>query len=184
MDAFDTLLSRASISKLGRPIPDDATLDRILATAMRAPDHGRLRPWRFLVISGDGLARLADAGAASRARRAPAPDEGELEKIREKLTRAPMAIVLGGKIVAGHKIPEIEQELAVGAAAMNLLNALHAAGFAGKWVTGAHTYDPDFARALGFAEDERLYGMIMAGTARAEETPERADARAVTRHWR
>ena len=183
MESLDTLLTRASSSRLGLPIPDADALRDILAAAVRAPDHGRLVPWRFLVVQGEGLARLAQAGAASLRRRQPEAAEPELARAREKLTRAPLVIVLGGRMLVGHKISVFEQQLAVAAGAMNVLNALHALGFGAKWVTGANVDDPDFARDLGFGEDEQLFGMIMAGTSDRLEAPPRPDAASLTRHW-
>ena len=172
MNALDVLLTRASSSRLAPPVPGGEGLDRILAAAAHAPDHGGLRPWRLLVISGEaGLARLADAGEASLNRREPNAGAEARARIREKLTRAPMAIVLGGHIVAGHKIPEEEQVLAVGAAGMNILNALHALGFAGKWVTGVHCADPGFAHDLGYEAGDRLFGLLMVGTGENGRAP-------------
>ncbi len=183
MEPLDTLLTRASSSKLGLPIPDADAVQNILATAVRAPDHGRLVPWRFLVVQGEGLARLAEAGAASLRRREPDAGEPELARAREKLTRAPLVIVLGGHIRHDHKISAFEQQLAVAAGAMNVLNALHALGFGAKWVTGANVDDPDFARDLGFGDGEQLFGMIMAGTPDRIEAPARPDAASLTRFW-
>lgn len=184
MNAIDTLLTRASTSRLGTPIPNPEALQSILQAALRAPDHGALRPWRFLVIEGDGLARLADIGAQTLKRRDPDASDSDLDRAREKLTRAPMAIAIGARIDPDHKkIPEVEQILSVGAAAMNLLNALHALGFAGKWVTGPNPYDPFFAKALGFEPPERCYGMIMVGTPDREEQPPSHDLGEFVRHW-
>ena len=184
MNALDTLLTRTSSSRLAAPVPQGETLDRILAAAAHAPDHGGLRPWRLLVISGEaGLSRLAGAGEASLRRREPDADPDQLARARDKLTRAPMVIVLGGRIVAGHKIPQEEQILAIGAAGMNLLNALHAAGFAGKWVTGAHCADPDFARDLGYDPDERLFGLLMIGTGAAGHAGGERAVADLVRRW-
>ena len=183
MDTLDTLLSRASSSRLGLPIPDAPAIAQILAAALRAPDHGRLIPWRFLVVQGEGLARLAEAGAAALRRRDPAAAEAELDRAREKLTRAPLVIVLGGRMIVGHKIPVFEQQLAIAAGAMNVLNALHATGFAGKWVTGPNVDDAAFAQALGFGEDEQLFGMIMAGTPDRIEAPARPEVAPLARFW-
>ena len=141
-------------------------------------------PWRFLVVQGEGLGRLADAGVASLRRREPDATGPDLARAREKLTRAPLVIALGGHLQVGHKIPVVEQHLAIGAGAMNVLNALHALGYTGKWVTGANIADPLFARDLGFAEGDELFGLIMAGTPDRAETPARPDATALTRHWR
>ncbi len=184
MSALKSLLTRASHSRLRPPIPTREQLDHILQAAMRAPDHGALRPWRFLVIEGEGLGRLADLGAAALKRRQADATEADLHRARDKLLRAPMVIVLGGRIEPAHpKIPEIEQILSVGAAGMNLLNALHALDFAGKWVTGANAYDPDFAGGLGFRSPERCFGMFMVGTPEGEQPPRLHDLDAYVRHW-
>ena len=184
MTAIKTLLTRASTSKLAHPVPTRDQLDHILHAAMRAPDHGALRPWRFLVIEGDGLARLADLGAAALRRREPGATDADLDRAREKLSRAPMVVALGGRIDAAHpKIPEVEQILSIGAAGMNLLNALHALDFAGKWVTGPNAYDPFFAEGLGFSPPERCFGMFMVGTSEREEQRPIHDLDAFVRRW-
>src|SRR5580692_10372801 len=155
---IQTLLTRASIKGLGEPGPGDAELRTIFEAAVRAPDHGKLRPWRFFVVRGDARRRLSDLFAAGVKRREPGAAEGLIEKEREKPLRAPVTIAVVAKIVAGHKIPEIEQILSVGAAAMNILNAVHALGFAAKWVTGANCYDTEFQRAFGLDSADRLIG--------------------------
>ncbi len=184
MTAIKTLLTRASSSKLVPPTPAREALDHIFQAAIRAPDHGALRPWRFLVIEGAGLARLAELGAAALARRAPESTAADLDRAREKLTRAPMVIALGGRIDPHHpKVPEVEQVLAVGAAGMNLLNALHALNFAGKWVTGPNAYDTFFAEGLGFHSPERCFGLVMVGTPEREERPPVHDVTQFVRRW-
>ncbi len=183
MHAIDALLSRASVSRLDPPVPTGEDLDRILAAVSRAPDHGALTPWRLLVVTGQGLSLLADAGAASLRRRDPEVAARDLDRAREKLTRAPMVIALAGRITPDHKVPEIEQLLSVGAAGMNLLNALHALGYAGKWVTGASSHDPAFARDLGFADGERLCGLFMVGTAASTEDRAEPGAAPFVRYW-
>ena len=183
MSAIKTLLSRASTSRLAHPVPSREQLDHILQAAMRAPDHGALRPWRFLVVQAEGLARLADLGAAALRRREPAATDADLDRAREKLTRAPMVIALGGHIEPDHKIPEVEQILSVGAAGMNLLNALHALDFAGKWVTGPNVYDPFFAEGLGFHPPQRCFGMFMIGTSEREEQPRIHELAEFVRRW-
>ncbi len=184
MNAIDTLLSRASSSRLTPPVPAGHALEQVLASVGRAPDHGALRPWRLLVIDGPAaLARLADAGARALRRREPEASEADVARQREKLTRAPMVIVLGARVAPHAKIPEGEQLLSVGAAGMNLLNALHALGFAGKWVTGPNCEDDGFRADLGFAADERVYGLIMAGTADAAASPKPAALDGLVRRW-
>jgi nitroreductase len=152
------------VGLLGEPGPGDADLRLIFQAAVRAPDHGRLRPWRLLVGRGAARARLSELFASAARRRDPSLSEAQIEKERGKPFRAPLTIVVAAKIVPGHKVPEIEQVLSAGAAAMNILNAVHALGFGAKWVTGANCYDPEFRAAMGLDESFRLIGFIHAGT--------------------
>jgi nitroreductase len=149
---------------LEEPGPGDAELRLIFEAAVRAPDHGRLRPWRFLVVRGAARERLSELFASAARRRDPSLSDAQIEKERGKPLRAPLTIVVAAKIVPGHKVPEIEQVLSAGAAAMNILNAVHALGFGAKWVTGANCYDPEFRAALGLDESCRLIGFIQVGT--------------------
>jgi nitroreductase len=152
------------VNSLGEPGPGDADLRLIFEAAVRAPDHGRLRPWRFFVVRGEARGRLSELFAAAARRRDPSLSEAQLEKERSKPFRAPVTIIVAARIVSGHKIPEIEQVLSAGAAAMNILNAVHALGFGAKWVTGANCYDPEFRAAMGLDESYRLIGFIHIGT--------------------
>src|SRR5579872_6917996 len=122
-------MSRASVKLLGEPGPSDADLHLIFEAAVRAPDHGKLRPWRFFVIRGAAREELSEMFAAGVRRREPGATEAQIEKEREKPLRAPLMIAIVAKIVPGHKIPPIEQTLSAGAAAMNILNAVHSLGF-------------------------------------------------------
>lgn len=170
MTPMQMLLDRSSTSALREPAPEGAVLDRILETALRAPDHGRLSPWRFVLIRGEARERLADlfeAGVRAREPDAPPPF---IEKQRNKALRPPLIIAIGAHLRPEHKIPLVEQLLTVGAGAMNLLNAIHAEGYAAIWVSGANAYDPAVASALGFHEPDRLFGFLFVGTA---EQPER-----------
>jgi hypothetical protein len=146
---LDALLSRVSVKALGDPGPDDADLRLIFEAAVCAPDHGRLRPWRFFVVRGEARERLSELFVTAARRRDPSISEVQLEKERGKPLRAPLTIVVVAKTVPGHKIPEIEQVLSAAAAAMNILNAVHALGFGAQWVTGANCYDPGFRAAIG-----------------------------------
>ena len=158
------LLSRVSVKTLGDPGPDDATLRLIFEAAVCAPDHGRLRPWRFFVVRGEARERLSELFETAARRRNPSIPGAQLEKERGKPLRAPVTVVVVAKIVPGHKIPEIEQVLSAAAAAMNILNAVHALGFGAQWVTGENCYDPGFREAMGLDETDRLIGFIHAGT--------------------
>jgi nitroreductase len=181
---IDSLLSRASVKVLADPGPSDEELRTIFEAAVRAPDHGKLRPWRFFVIRGRARQRLSDLFAEGVKRREPGANEATIEKEREKPLRAPLTIAIAAKTVAGHKVPEIEQTLAAAAAAMNILNAVHALGYAGKWVTGANCYDMEFKRAFGLDAHEQLIGFIHVGTAaQPVPTPERPDASEFVVEW-
>lgn len=102
----------------------------MFAAALCAADHGRLQPWRFVLIREDSLAALGDAYV--RAAQAKDPDI-DPERVRAKATAAPMVIALAARIDAGCRIPEFEQLLSAGAAAMNVLNVLHIMGYGGFW---------------------------------------------------
>lgn len=169
--AVELLLSRQSVNLLQEPAPDGAELDLILDAGLRAPDHGRLRPWRFVLIRGEQrqawAARLAEAAMA----RDPETGPAMAEKSRAWVARTPLIIAVGVEIREG-KIPEIEQMLSAGAAAMNMLNTIHLLGYGGMWVTGANSYDPQVNKALGFEAPSRLVGFLGVGTPR----PMAADA--------
>jgi nitroreductase len=166
MRALELLLSRQSSNLLQEPPPQGAELDLILDAGLRAPDHGRLRPWRFVLIRGEErmkwAARVADAAVA----RDPENGAAIGERYRAWAERTPLIIAIGANVVAGHKIPEIEQVLSAGAAAMNMLNAIHMLGYGGMWVTGLNAYDPAINKALGFEAPSRLVGFLAIGTPR------------------
>lgn len=176
MIELDRLLDRVSVSALQEPAPDGAVLDRILETALRAPDHGRLAPWRFVLIRGDARAALAEVVAQALLRRDPEATPPMVEKQRGKFLRAPLVVALGAHLRPDHKVPESEQLMSVAAATMNLLNAVHIAGFAAIWVTGANAYDPMVQEALGFTSPDTLAGFLFVGTARTPAMPARRPA--------
>jgi len=145
------------------PGPTAAQLDRILAAATRTPDHGKLAPWRFVVVPEDK--RDAFHALLERAYRAERPDAGkvEIEAVRQFAYQAPALIVaLSAPAHASH-IPLWEQELSAGAACMNLLVATHAEGLAGGWLTGWAAYSDMVRDAFGQA-GERIAGFLFLGT--------------------
>ena len=183
--ALDHLLARRSVSPLQEPAPQGADLDLILDAGLRAPDHGRLRPWRFVVIRGDAMLAYGEKLAEAAAIRDPANAASLAERYRAWVQRTPMLIAVGAIIKPGN-IPEIEQLLAAGAAAMNMLNALHMLGYGGMWVTGPNAYDPSVNRLLGFEAPSRLVGFLTAGTPAPSTTPvsARPDRTAHVHEWR
>jgi nitroreductase len=182
--ALNLLLNRQSSGALVEPAPSGADLDLILDAGLRAPDHGRLRPWRFVVIRGDAKPKWAERVAEAIKVRDPENAPAMVEKYRAWVQRTPLIVALGAEIKANHKIPEIEQLLSVGAAAMNMLNAAHLLGYAGMWVTGANAYDPAVAAALGFEAPSRLVGFLGLGTPRPGPTFERPAREGHVREWR
>jgi nitroreductase len=173
---LELLLSRQSANLLQEPAPDGAELDLILDAALRAPDHGRLRPWRFVLIRGERRQAWADRLAEAAKARDPVNGPMMAEKSRAWVARTPLIIAVGAEVKAGN-IPEIEQLLSAGAAAMNMLNAIHLLGYGGMWVTGANSYDPQINKALGFTAPSRLVGFLGVGTPR----PIPADAPKIAR---
>lgn len=174
--AVELLLSRQSANLLQEPAPDGADLDLILDAGLRAPDHGRLRPWRFVLIRGEQRQVWAERLAEAAEARDPVNGQAMGEKSRAWVARTPLIIAVGAEVKAGN-IPEIEQVLSAGAAAMNMLNAIHLLGYGGMWVTGANSYDPQVSKWLGFEAPSRLVGFLGVGTPR----PLPADAPKIAR---
>ncbi|OAH43923.1 nitroreductase [Sphingobium yanoikuyae] len=165
------------------PGPDDAQLRQILEVALRTPDHGKLAPWRFVIVPQDKREKLAEVLEA--AYRAEKPEAGrlEIEAMHQFAQQAPTLVVALSKPVAGSKIPVWEQELSAGAAIMNLLHATHALGFAGGWLTGWPSFNDDVRDAFGSA-DERLAGFVFIGTpSRALEERPRPDYDDIVSTW-
>ena len=165
MDALQALTTRRSASKLSNPEPPEDVLEACLEAAISAPDHGRLRPWRFILVRGEGRQRLGRAMAEALAARDAGATEAMMERERAKPLRAPLIVVAVAKVDPEHeKIPEIEQVLAAGAATENFLVALHAADFGGMWRTGPAAYDATVKVALGLAADDHIIGFLYVGT--------------------
>lgn len=166
------------------PGPDDAQLAAMLAIAARTPDHGKLAPWRFVVVGTDQRDRLADVITTAYRAERPQAARTEIEALEAFARQAPaLVVVLSSPRLASH-IPLWEQELSAGAACMNLLHAAHAAGFVGGWVTGWPAYAEAVRDAFG-AAPERIAGFVFIGTPGAviEERP-RPDPGIIASHWR
>lgn len=165
------------------PGPDQAELERILSIAMRVPDHGKLAPWRFVVVEKarrDALQQMLEG-----AYRRDKPDAGrlEIEAIGQFAQQAPLLVVALFSPQESSKIPLWEQQLSCGAACYNLLAAAHAMGFAGGWVTGWAAYSDAVRDAFG-AAPERIAGFIFLGSREGdlEERP-RPDPEDVATVW-
>lgn len=172
------LLARRRSTKalmIAEPGPDRAQIETLLRLSARVPDHGKLGPWRFLVIAGDARARAGDAIAQALGADAPDP---AFEKAR--FLRAPVVVAVISTAAPHPKIPEWEQVLSAGAACFALVTAAHAMGYAGCWLTETPTYDARARAALGLAEHERVAGFVYLGTATAPAS-ERARPDAASR---
>ncbi len=183
---LETLLGRQSVKFVQAPGPTEAQLDLILQAAVRAPDHGAVRPWRFALVRGADIPALVDIGVrAGLAAGKPLP-EHKVANARKWLARVPLVIAIACAPDATGRIPEHESMLSVGAAVMNMLNAAHALGLAGYWSTGIGTYLDGVGEALGFdALDYRFMGYLSIGT--PIDTPpavQRPDHRAFVTEWR
>lgn len=148
---------------LTTPGPDDAQLRAMLEIATRTPDHGKLAPWRFVIVGADQRVALADL--LERAYRAEKPDAGrlEIEAMHQFAHQAPTLVVALSSPVEPSKIPLWEQQLSAGAAVMNLLHAVHAMGFAGGWLTGWPSFSDMVRDAFG-KPSERIAGFVFIGT--------------------
>jgi nitroreductase len=168
---LEALLSRQSYGILRDPAPSNSDLNLIFDAALRAPDHGRLRPWSFLVICGAAREAFVELMIESIKRRSGPGQEAAIKKTRERIGTMPLIVAAGAKIKTDSPIPEIEQLLSTGAATMNVLNAAHALGYGAKWVTPGPVYDRDFNAALGFTWPDRLVGILFIGTKPQEPMP-------------
>jgi len=163
MDSLEALNTRSSAKTYGANAPSKEEIAVVLQAAVRAPDHGRLRPWRFMLIQGEQRVKFGEILASAALRRTPALSEGDLKRERDKAMRAPLIIVVACRAVTGTKVPVIEQILAAGAAAQNILLALHSLGYAAAWKTGEACYDPEVKKALGLAVDDHLVALVYTG---------------------
>lgn len=166
MELMEAIVSRTSAGRLTVPGPSAEHLSRLLQAADRAPDHGRLKPWRFTVLDADSRQRFVEAVVEARRRRAPPATEEQLQIERDKLSRSPTLIVAGCRVVRDNpKVPEVEQVIAVGAAVQNLFLAAHAMGFGVMWKTGPAAYDPGVKAAVGLSPEDHIVGILHLGTA-------------------
>ena len=164
LDFLETRRSRPA-KTLTSPVPDTETVRKLLTIAARVPDHGKLEPWRFLVLERAALGRLAktlpEKGAQLQI------DVEKVEKAVQEYAKAELAVVVVASPKPSEKIPEIEQTLSAGAACMQLVNAALAAGWGANWLSGWVSHDRDWReRHLGLMPHEWIAGIIHLGTER------------------
>ncbi len=171
MQAIDALLNRRSARTLTDPAPDEGALELLFECASRAPDHGRLRPWRFIVIRGGARERLGELMAGQLRRKQPGASAESLQRERQKAQRAPLIVAVAAVCSAAAKVPAIEQILAACAAAENLILAAAALGFGAMWKTGDAAYDDTVKAALGLETGAAIVGFLYIGTVPADAVP-------------
>jgi nitroreductase len=178
------LLARRRSTKIAdfaEPGPSQAQIDTLIRLGARAPDHGKLGPWRFVIITGEARARAGEALASTIANDADGTRTGFA---RAHFLRAPACVMVVSTAAPHPKIPEWEQLLSSAAVCYGMLIAGHAMGFAGAWLTEWPTYDANARAALGLTEQERIAGFVFFGTAKTPATERvRADYVARISHF-
>lgn len=167
MDALEALTNRKSAAMLVEPAPDDAQLAQIFTAAVRAPDHGCIRPWKFIVFKQDMLEELGAILGEALQKSDPNLSVAAYEKEVSKPMRAPLVIAVIAKVSDHPKVPSIEQVISAGAAAQNIMIAVHALGYAGIWRTGAPSYDDYVRTRLGAVGEDQIVGFLYIGTAKS-----------------
>lgn len=177
---FLALRRSASAAALRAPGPSGEQLAQLLRLAARVPDHGKLAPWRFIILEGEAKAAFVGAVEALAARSAePEKALGALFKLKAP----PMGVVVVSRFIEG-KIPEWEQRLSSAAVALSLLNAAQAMGFGGNWITDWYAYDPEATAVLGLGPDEQVAGFVQLGApTEAPMERMRPDIAGITSVW-
>ena len=162
----DYLLTRRSvgIAFLKEPGPTTAEFEQILTIGTRVPDHGKIAPWRLVVIVGEARRQAGEKLAEIAAQNTPGLDEASLEVERQRFLPAPVTIGVISSPRDHPKVPEFEQLLSAGNVAFNLLHAAHALGFGACWVTRWYAFDAQASAMLGARDGERFVGFVHIGT--------------------
>lgn len=189
-ECLDFLARRRSThpASITLPAPDADQLETILRIAARTPDHGRLVPFRFIVLDHDACVAMATYVREAFRQENPDAPADAIEKSGQRFENAPMIVAAVCRArpedPRNPKIPEFEQQMTCGAACMNLLHGAHALGFGANWLTGWTTYNTHVLGALGLKPGERLAGWIHLGTpAEGREDRERPDFGDIMTHW-
>ena len=187
MNAIITSLNtRRSVpsKQLCEPGPDGPTLLRMLAAAVRVPDHGKREPWRFLRIAGDAREALGAALVERALQRDSQASDATLDKDRRRFA-SPLVVAVIARLGPDDKIPEAERFASACCVCFALLQAAQGLGFGAQWLTGWPAYDPVILQLLGLSDEERIAGFIHLGTAQAEPRErERPDPAALLQDWR
>jgi len=184
MDALTALHTRNSINLLIEPGPTQQQLDNIIQAGLRACDHGRLRPWRFLIIEGESRYAFGELMASVKNKLDDTPlSEQDAEKIKNKALRAPMIIAVAARITEHLKVPKIEQLLSAGACAQMMMTAAHAQGIGAIWRSGSLMFEKAMHQGLGLKSNEELVGFIYLGAIKAAKPLTELDSADFMEYW-
>ena len=160
MDALDALQNRTASPRLTEPAPSEQDLQEISKAGLRAPDHGMLRPWQFLVVRGEARTKLGQIFADNLN---PGSEEEKAKMLNSPL-RAPLIIVAVTEFREHPKVPAVEQVCATAAAVQNMSVAIHALGYSSIWRTGKAAFNAGIKEALGFKASDEIVGFLYVGT--------------------
>ena len=187
MDVTEILKTRASTPWriLGDPGPSDEELREFLSAAVTVPDHGAVRPWRFIVVRGEAREAMGELFTEALLKRKPDADEATIEKDRERMRRVPLLIVAAARITPDHpKVPPVEQLIATGLATQAILLAAQSKGYGGIMLTGDHAYDAHVKQGLGLKDTDQIVAFLYIGTAEDEpRSKRRQDPAKFTVEW-
>lgn len=166
MDALTLLKERSSTLPrfMSEPGPSDADLADMFAAATRVPDHGMIRPWRFVVLRGDDRAKMGEVFASALRARKPDADEEALASERNRALRSPVVVAVLARTKAHPKVPQVEQVVSAGQAALALQLAAQAKGYGSVMLTGDNAYDPNVKAFFGLKEDDAIVAFLYLGT--------------------
>ncbi|MEB0041990.1 MULTISPECIES: nitroreductase family protein [unclassified Pseudomonas] len=168
MEALDALLNRVSVPRLVDPAPDAAQRELLFAAALRAPDHGQLRPFRFLTVEGHAREQMGELLAQALQLSGAEPNTQALEKTRLGPLRAPLVVVVIAKLQDHFKVPKQEQLITAACAAHGIINAAFALGVGAVWRTGELAYSAHVAKGLGLEAGEEVVAFLYLGTPQNE----------------
>jgi nitroreductase len=170
MELFEAIHNRQSLGKVKQDAVPRETIEKLLSAAVQAPNHYKVRPWRFVVLTGEGRNKLGDVMAASQMDQKPDLPQAVFDKTRSMPLRSPVLIAVGVDKPTEEKVLEIENVSAASAACQNLLLAAHGLGLGAKWRTGTWARDPKVKEFLGFEAEQHIVGFLYIGY--PEFTPE------------
>lgn len=184
MDALTALHTRNSVNLLTEPAPTKQQLENIIQAGLKACDHGRLRPWRFLIIEGESRHAFGELMASVKSKLdGNTLSKESAEKISSKAFRAPTIIAVIASITEHPKIPKIEQLLSAGASAQMMMTAAHAQGIGAIWRSGSLMFDEMMHHGLGLKNNEELIGFIYLGTIKAAKPLATLESKDFVSYW-